>query len=116
MELATHHQRCISDAERYIQVLELHMIPFRLCLFQGRPCIFKQDYGKLHTASVKKQHGFIVQVLYLPDCNPDLSQTGNQKKLNMIKKRPRTVEELESHVRQEWDNITLPKALQLVSS
>ncbi len=28
------------NAERYIKVLEQHMLPSRWCLFQGRPCVF----------------------------------------------------------------------------
>ncbi len=31
------------NAERYIQVLEQHMLPSRRRLFQGRPCIFQHD-------------------------------------------------------------------------
>lgn len=31
------------NAERYIQVLEQHMLPSKQRLFQGRPCLFQQD-------------------------------------------------------------------------
>uniref|UniRef100_A0A9J7Z7X8 Uncharacterized protein n=1 Tax=Cyprinus carpio carpio TaxID=630221 RepID=A0A9J7Z7X8_CYPCA len=31
------------NAERYIQVLEQHMLPSRCRLFQGGPCIFQHD-------------------------------------------------------------------------
>uniref|UniRef100_A0A8C1MQE8 Transposase Tc1-like domain-containing protein n=1 Tax=Cyprinus carpio TaxID=7962 RepID=A0A8C1MQE8_CYPCA len=37
------------NAERYIQVLEQHMLPSRH-LFQGRPCIFQHDNARPHTA------------------------------------------------------------------
>ncbi len=33
-------------AERYIKVLEQHMLPSRGHLFQGRPCVFQQDNAK----------------------------------------------------------------------
>ena len=33
------------NAERYIQVLEQHLLPSRR-LFQGRPCVFQQDKAK----------------------------------------------------------------------
>ncbi len=40
------------NAERYIQVLEQHMLPSRCRLFQGRPCIFQHDNARPHTASI----------------------------------------------------------------
>ncbi len=40
------------NAERYIQVLEQHMLPSRHRLFQGRPCIFQHDNARPHTASI----------------------------------------------------------------
>ncbi len=48
------------NAERYIKVLEQHMLPSRRRLFQGRPCVFQQDNAKPHTAALQ-QHGFIVE-------------------------------------------------------
>uniref|UniRef100_A0A9J7X381 Uncharacterized protein n=1 Tax=Cyprinus carpio carpio TaxID=630221 RepID=A0A9J7X381_CYPCA len=39
------------NAERYIQVLEQHMLPSRRCLFQGRPCIFQHDNARQHSYS-----------------------------------------------------------------
>ncbi len=40
------------NAERYIQVLEQHMLPSRRRLFQGRPCIFQHDNARPHTALI----------------------------------------------------------------
>ncbi len=40
-------------AERYIKVLEQHMLPSRWCLFQGRPCVFQQDNAKPHNSAIK---------------------------------------------------------------
>ncbi len=40
------------NAERYIKVLEQHMLPFRQHLFQERPCVFQQDNAKPHTAAI----------------------------------------------------------------
>lgn len=42
----------IMYADRYIKVLEQHMLPFRRFLFQGRPCVFQQDNVKPHTAAI----------------------------------------------------------------
>ncbi len=38
------------NAERYIKVLEQHILPSRQCLFQGRPC--QHDNAKPHTAAI----------------------------------------------------------------
>ncbi len=40
------------NAERYIKVLEQHMLPSRWRLFQGRSCVFQQDNAKPHTAAI----------------------------------------------------------------
>ncbi len=47
------------NAQRYIKVLEQHMLPSRRCLFQGRPCVFQQEI-KTHILQLSQQHGFIV--------------------------------------------------------
>ncbi len=40
------------NVERYIKILEQHMLPSRWRLFQGRPCVFQQDNAKPHTAAI----------------------------------------------------------------
>ncbi len=40
------------NAEKYIKVLEQHMLPSRRRLFQGRHCTFQQDNAKPHTAAI----------------------------------------------------------------
>ncbi len=47
-----HIRKGTINAERYIQVLEQHMLPSRRRLFQGRPCIFQHDNARPHTASI----------------------------------------------------------------
>ncbi len=39
------------NAERYIKVLEQHMLPSRWHLFQGQPCVFQQYNAKPQTAA-----------------------------------------------------------------
>src|SRR4029434_8851544 len=34
------------NAEKYIEILEQHMLPLRIHPFQGSPCIFQQDNAK----------------------------------------------------------------------
>ncbi len=60
------------NAERYIKVLEQHMLPSRLHVFQ-------QDNAKPHTAAITTAwlHSRRVGVLNWPTCSPDLSPIEN---------------------------------------
>ena len=42
------------NAEKYIEILEQHMLPSRRHPFQGSPCIFQQDNAKPHSAHISK--------------------------------------------------------------
>ncbi len=67
------------SAERYIKVLEQHMLPSRRRLFQGRPCVFQQDNAKPHTAAITTAwlRSRRVRVLNWPAYSPDLSPIEN---------------------------------------
>ncbi len=67
------------NAERYIKVLEQHMLPSRWRLFQGRPSVFQQDNAKPHTAAITTAwlRSRRVRVLNWPACSPDLSPIEN---------------------------------------
>ncbi len=97
------------NAERYIKVLEQHMLPSRWCLFQGRPCVFQQDNAKPHSAAITTAwlHSRRVRVLNWPACSPDLSPIENIWCIIKWKIRqrckgqrwPRTLQQLETYIR-----------------
>ncbi len=105
-------------AERYIKVLEQHMLPSRWRLFQGRPCVFQQDNAKPHTAAITTAwlHSRRVLVLNWPACSPDLSPIENIWQWKIRQRRPRTLQQLETYIRQEWDQIPTPKLQKLITS
>ncbi len=109
------------NAERYIKVLEQHMLPSRWRLFQGRPCVFQQDNAKPHTAAITTAwlRSRRVRVLNWPACSPDLSLIENIWciiKWKIRQRRPQTLQQMETYIRQEWDQIPTPKLQKLITS
>ncbi len=102
------------NAERYIKVLEQHMLPSRWRLFQ-------QDNAKPHTAAITTAwlHSRRVRVLNWPACSTDLSPIENIWRIikwKIHQRRPRTLQQLETFIRQEWDQIPTPKLQKLITS
>ena len=102
------------NAERYIKVLEQHMLPYRWHLLQGRPCVFQQANAKPHTAAITTAwlHLRRVQLLNWPNCSADVSPIEyiwHIIKQIMQERQPPTFQQLKTSVRQEWDQIPTPK-------
>lgn len=109
------------NAERYIQVLEQHMLPSKRRLSHGRPCIFQQDNARPHSASITTSwmRGRRIRVLPWPANSPDLSPIENIWRIikrKVRQRRPKTIEHLEACIRQEWENIPISTLEKLVSS
>ncbi len=102
------------NAERYIKGLEQHMLPFRWRLFQ-------KNNAKSHTAAITTAwlHSRRVRVLNWPACSPDLSPIENIWhiiKQKIRQRRPQTLQQLKTYIRQEWDQIPTPKLQKLITS
>ncbi len=102
------------NAERYINVLEQHMLPSRWRLFQ-------QDNAKPHTAAITTAwlRSRRVRVLNWPACSPDLSPIENIWRIikrKIRQRRPQTLQQLETYIRQEWDQIPTAKFQKLITS
>ncbi len=102
------------NAERYIKVLKQHMLLSRWSVFQ-------QDKAKQHTAAITTAwlRSRRVRVLNWPACSPDRSPIENiwhiiKRKIHQ--RRLRTLQQLESYIRQEWDQISTPKLQKLITS
>lgn len=109
------------NAEKYIKILEQHMLPSRRCLFQGRPCIFQQDNAKPHSAHLTEAwlRTNRVWVLDWPACSPDLSPIENVWRIlkrKMRQRRPHSVAHLKTCLQEEWDKIPTETLNHLVSS
>ncbi len=108
------------NAERYIKVLEQHMLPYKRCLFQGRTCVFQRDKAKPHTAAITTTwlRSRRVRVLNWPACSPDLSPIENMRciiKRKIRVRRLQTLQQLETYIRQEWDQIPTSKLQKLIN-
>ncbi len=100
------------NAERYIKVLEQHMLPSRWRVFQ-------QDNAKPHTAAITTAwlRSRRVRVLNWPACSPDLSPIENiwciiKRKIHQ--RWTQTLQQLETYIMQEWDQI--PELQKLITS
>ncbi len=96
------------NAERYMKVLEQHMLPSRWRLFQGRPYVFQKDNAKPHTAAITTAWLRSRRVrMNWPACSPDLSPIENIWhiiKWKIRQRRPQTLQQLETYLARMGPN------------
>lgn len=66
------------NAERYMQVLEQHMLPSRWCLFQGRRCLFHQYNAWSLSAQVTTVHNSVG--IHWAACSPNVLRIEDVKR------------------------------------
>ncbi len=109
------------NAERFLKILEQHMHPTRRRLFQERPCVFRQDNAKPHAAAITTAwlRSRRVWVMNWPACIPDLSPIESIWRIikqKICQRRPQTLQQLETYIGQEWNQIPTPKLKKLITS
>ncbi len=102
-----------KNAERYIKVLEQHVLPSR-----GR--VFQEANAKPHTAAITTAwlRRRIVRVLNWPACSTDISPIENIWciiKRKICQRRPQTRQKLKTYISQDWDQIPTPKLQKLIT-
>ncbi len=93
------------NAERYTKFLEQHMLPSRWQVFQ-------QDNAKPHSAAITTAWlcSRRVWVLNWPACICRII------KRKIRQRQPQTLQQLETYIRQEWDQIQTPKLQKHITS
>ncbi len=110
------------NAERYINVLEQHILPSRWLSISGKAlCISagqcKTTYCRAITTAWLRSRR--VHVLNWPEYSPDISPIENIWRIikqKICQRRPQTLQQLKIYIRQEWDQIPTPKLQKLITS
>ncbi len=96
-------------------------VPLQTTSISGKALCFQQDNAKPHTAAITTAwlRSRRVRVMNWPACSPDLSPIENIWciiKRKIRQRRPQTLQQLETCIRQEWDQIPTPKLQTLITS
>lgn len=96
------------DASKYVDVLQHNLLPAARSFFPSGQWWFQQDNAPQHTSRAAQRwfHNNGVDCIDFPPLSPDLNPIENMwadLKRRVEQRRARTMEELEQHLKEEWE-------------
>lgn len=109
------------NAEKYIRILEDHLLPSVPMITTFDEFVFQQDGASSHTAKITKKwlHDNGIEVLDWPSSSPDLNPIENLWALmkRRLRNEPqRTVQGLKDKIQEIWDSITPNECQYLINT
>jgi hypothetical protein len=111
----------VLDARRYRDILAHNLLPSARSFFPSGQWYFQQDNAPIHTAALVQRwfHEHGVTMLDFPPWSPDLNPIENlwaDLKRRVEARHPRTTEELEQILKEEWQATSTTLLANLVHS
>ena len=118
--IGCHSFTCIMNATYYVEILQNHLLHNAKKQF-GRRWRLEQDNDPKHNSRVAQEFisREVPEIIDWPSNSPDLNQIENLwsiMKRRVEKRKPTDIEELDSFLHEEWENIDLEIINNLINS